>query len=600
MIAEQRSLIQDLARSNEDYTRKFEQLKLSCDSVPVHPEPILADNYNSMPTPKITTTQGSVEASAVGATSVRGPSTGAQGLGPGPYMGSWYFHESDNSLPDQVSRLQQQYRKLMSRLLMEVSAPTYEIADDSRSRIKAEIVTIHIREIEHMEQIEESRPASLARPMAGPLQQMQAKQCSYSSLTPNQQMQIQQIQAQQESRMRNPQMQAQQESFSGPIPIKQMQHSYNNPMPHQQMQAQKYSYSSLMRNQQMQGQQQSFSNQSAGDYSASKINRDQIGTPLLYKALPMPQDATYQENSLQPLGMGDHSHSTRGEHEQTSAAQSRPPMASMSGASPPLGGPSQHSAMGPMAATPRYGTSSSGVYSPATTLDSGTQMPLSKPLPYWTSLSLSPDAQSPFQGRHHTLPNSDKAVAQESNNYGPSVPQNYPPRAESPTLVSQGHASEPVSSRTAAAGKRKRARTRTLLSTSISSQLPVIDPHRSHSKNISSSPRLYKNARCRNDHTAVTENTKTSKVGASGEMHLATSCKDSGHQKASENNAVYSGDAISYNAHRESSLEPTLENHTPEDWAENVVDELLAAWTTLPVSAIRPASQHAGFAVVAV
>lgn len=568
MIAEQRSLIQDLARSNEDYTRKFEQLKLSCDSVPVHPEPILADHYNSMPTPKTTTTQRSVHASAVGATSLRGPSTGAQGLGPGPYMGSWYSHESDTSLPDQLSWLQQQYRKLMSTLLMEVSAPTYEIADDSRSRIKAEIVTIHIREMEHMEQIQYSRPASLARPMAGPVQQRQAQQYSLSSLKPNQQMQIQQIQAQPKSRMRNQQTQAQQQSFSYPIPIEPMQHSFNSQVPLQQ--AQQQDLNGSIPGEQMQGQQQhSFCSQSAWDYSASKINRDQIGTPLLYKALPMPQDATYQDNSLQPLGMGANSHSTRGEHEQTSAAPLRLPTASISGASPPLGGPSQHSAMGPMAATPRYGTSSSGVYSPVTTLDSGTQMPLPKPLPYWTSMSLSPAAQSPFQGRRHTLPIPDKAVAQESSNYGLGVPQSYPPRAESPTLVSQGHASKPVSSRTSVACRRKR-------------------------------PRLNKNARRRIDYTTVTKDTKTSKVGASGEMHLATSCKDSGNQKASENNAAYSRDAISYNAHRESSLERTLENHAPEDWAENVVDELLAAWTTLPVSAIRPASQRAGFAVVAV
>ena len=636
MIAEQRSLIQDLAKSNEDYTRKFEQLKLSCDSVPVHPEPILADNYNSMPTPKITTTQGSVQASAVGATSLTGPSTGAQGLSPGPYMGSWYFHESDTSLPDQLSWLQQQYRKLMSTLLMEVSAPTYEIADDSRSRIKAEIVTIHIREMEHMEQIQYSRPASLARATAGPVQQRQAQPCSSSRRKPNQQMQIQQIQAQQKSRMRNQQTQAQQQSFSYPIPIEPMQHSYNRQRPLQQMQAQPQSFSvpipieqmqqsingqrplqqmqaqqqnfnGSIPGEQMQGQQQSFSSQSASDYSASKINRDQIGTPLLHKALPMPQNATYQNNALGLLGMGANPHSTRGEHEQTSAAQSRPPMASMRCTSPPPRGYFQHSAMGPIAATPLHGTISSGVDPPATTLDSHAHMPLSTPLPYFGLLSPSPAAQSPFQGRHHTLPNSDKAVAQESSNYGPSVPQNYPPRAESPTLVSQGHASKTVSSRTSVGlGLRKRK----LDSTSLSSQLPVIDPCISPSKNISSSPRLYKNARRRNDHTAVTENTKTSKVGATGEMHLATSCNDSGNQKASENNAVYSMDVHhrrrhlfqndSYNAHRESCLERTLENHTPEDWAENVVDELLAAWTTLPVSAIRPASQHAGFAVVAV
>ena len=250
--------------------------------------------------------------------------------------------------------------------------------------------------------------------------------------------------------------------------------------------------------------------------------------------------------------------------------------------------------MEPIAATPRYRSSTCSASFPATSLDSYTHMPLSIPIHCDNLSRPSPAAQSPFQGRRHTLPNSDKAVAQESSNYGPSVPQNYPPRAESPTLVSQGHASKPVSSRTSGASKRK------LDSTSLSSQLPVIDPYFSHSEYISSSPRLYKNARRRNNHTAVTENTKTSKVGASGEVHLATSCKDSGNQKASENDAVYSGDAISYNAHRESSLEPTLENHTPEDWAENVVDKLLAAWTTLPVSAIRPASQHAGFAVVAV
>ena len=601
----------------------------------------MADHYNSMPTPKTTTTQKCVHASALGATSLRGPSTGAQGLGPGPYipyMGSWYFHESDTSLPDQVSRLQQQYRKLMSRLLMEVSAPTYEIADDSRSRIKAEIVTIHIREIEHMEQIEESRPASLARPMAESVQQRQAQQSSMSSLKPNQQMQIQQIQAQQKSRMRNQQTQAQQQSFSHPIqieqmqdiysslrpiqqiqaqpqsfsvpiPIEQMQQSFTSQRPLQQMQAQQQNFNGSIPGEQMQGQQQSFSSQSASDYSASKINRDQIGTPLLHKALPMPQNATYQDNSLHPLGMGANSHSMRGEHEQTravhslstrgehgqtSAAQSRPPMASMSGASPPLGRFSQHSAMEPIAAIPRYRSSTCSASFPATSLDSYAPMPLSIPIHCDNLSRPSPAAQSPFQGRRHTLPNSDKAVAQESSNYGPSVPQNYPPRAESPTLVSQGHASKPVSSRTSGASKRK------LDSTSLSSQLPVIDPYFSHSEYISSSPRLYKNARRRNDHTAVTENTKTSKAGASGEMHLATSCKDFGNQKASENDAVYSGDAISYNAHRESSLEPTLENHTPEDWAENVVDELLAAWTTLPVSAIRPASQHAGFAVVAV
>ena len=572
MIAEQRSLIQDLARSNEDYTRKFEKLKLSCDSVPVHPEPILADCNNTMPTPKVPTPQGWAGVSAVDAARQRESSTGARGLGPGPYMGSWYSHGSDTSLPDQLSWLQQQYRKLMSALLMEVSARSYEIADDSRSRIKAEIVTIHIREMEHMEQIQYSRPASLAWPMAGPVQQMQGhQQISYSILTPNQPMKIRQIQAQQQRRMRNQQMQAQQQSFYGPKQIQQMQR-----------------------------QQQSFSSQSAGDHSASKINRDQIGTPLLYKAhCPMPQDATYQDYSLQPQSMGANSHSTRGEHEQTSAAQSQPSMASMSPAYPAFGRhsglPIQQSAREPIAATPHHGTSSSGVDPPATTLDSYAHMSLSEPLPGFSTLPLSPAAQSPFQGQPHTLPFSAKAIDQESSIYEKSGGESDQRRPESQQLRVQCGVPHSASSRTSGASKRK------LDSTSFSSHLPEEDAFLSHSENISSSPRLYQMARRHKDHTAVTENTKTFKVGASGEIQLATSCEDSGNEKALENNVVYSRDAISYsyNAHRESSLERTLENHTPEDWAENVVDELLAAWTTLPVSAIRTASQHGGFAVVA-
>ena len=582
MIAEQRSLIQDLARSNEDYTRKFEQLKLSCDNVPVHPEPILADCNNTMPTPNVPTPQGWAGASAVDAARQRESSTGARGLGPGPYMGSWYSHGSDTSLPDHLSWLQQQYRKLMSALLMEVSARSYEIADDSRSRIKAEIVTIHIREMEHMEQIQYSRPASLARPMAGPVQQMQGHQHhSYSTLTPNQQMQIQQIQAQQQSRMRNQQMQAQQQSFNGPKPIEDMQEaqqSLNRPMSIQQMQALQQSPISSM--------------------------------PMLRKPYQsrgrencISQDAKY--NSPSVMAISATSNSTCGEHEQHSAAQSQPSMPSMTGALPPHGGHYFHglqqaqSAMVPMAATPGFlpltsRTNSSGVNPRATILHSGQRQSLSKPQPGITVASPHETLQSLSPPRPYGLPNSAKAIDHESSIYGKSDGESDQRRPESQQLGLLCGGPNFASSRTSGANKRK------LDSTSFSAQPPEGDAYFSHSENISSSPRRYKNARRHMDDTAVTETTKTSKVGASGEMHLATSCADSGNEKASENNAVCSRDAISYNAHRESSLERTLENHTPEDWAENVVDELLAAWTTLPVSAIRTASQHGGFAVVAV
>ena len=426
-------------------------------------------------------------------------------------MGSWYLHGSDTSLPNHLSWLQQQYRNLMNTILIEVSAPSYEIADDSRSRIKAEIVTIHIREMQHMEEIQYPRPIIRARrvePMAGPMQQMQAQQNTYSS-------------------------------------------------------------------------------QGDVDLSASKINSDQMGPPLLYEVhYPMPQNAKYQNNSSQPLGACHTSHSTCGEHEQTSAAQSRPHFDPMSGAFPPPGGrdvPRFRCSMRLMVATPHHGRSSSDVDPRATILPSGQRQSLSNPQPGIAIASPYEPSQALFAPQSYGLPNSAEAVNQESSLYGKSAGEN-----------DQRHAELPIVSSWAP----PRGRKRKLHSTSLTSDLPVEDSI-SYPESNTSISRTSKVARRHGTQNPVVEDILTPGGGAIDEMRLATSRQNSAIKKASEDNAVYAQDEISRNLHRERRLERTLENHTPEDWAENVVDKLLAAWTTLPVSANRTAAHQGGFAVAA-
>ena len=138
--------------------RKFEQLKLNCEDVPIHQEVISADCNNSMSMPRVPTAQDFASTPAIGAASQRELSNGAQDLRPESYQG--LVNTSGVPPPDRMSRLLQQHSNLLNTLLEEVSAPKYEIAEGSRSRIKTGIVTTHSRE---MLQLKEAQYAELPR-----------------------------------------------------------------------------------------------------------------------------------------------------------------------------------------------------------------------------------------------------------------------------------------------------------------------------------------------------------------------------------------------------------------------------------------------------
>lgn len=163
VIAEQRSLIQHLVRSNQRYIREFEQLKLGCKDVPTDSEVIFNDYNSLMPMIKAPPVHGLAHGLAhgfadVSASGTANPNIGAQGLDPDANMDLTDFDLSITDSSDQSNRLSQQINNLLCTLLADVSAPKYEIAEESRSRIKADITLIHKRE---MRLLEETRFAEI-------------------------------------------------------------------------------------------------------------------------------------------------------------------------------------------------------------------------------------------------------------------------------------------------------------------------------------------------------------------------------------------------------------------------------------------------------
>lgn len=121
---------------------------------------VTSPNTDSLiPTLQAATAQGFASSSALGAASQRWLSTGTQDFRPESYQGPYTFVPP----PDGMRWLLQQYDNLLRALLKEVSEPKYEIAEESRSRIKADIVTSHGREMRPMEQVGYSGAPSLAK-----------------------------------------------------------------------------------------------------------------------------------------------------------------------------------------------------------------------------------------------------------------------------------------------------------------------------------------------------------------------------------------------------------------------------------------------------
>lgn len=102
-----------------------------------------------MPTPTALTAYGLASTLPVDAPGQRESSADANGLDREPYKGSDIPSFSSS---DRLGWLLQQYDNLMRKLLREVSAPTYEIAEESRSRIRADIVSTKRREMETLNQ----------------------------------------------------------------------------------------------------------------------------------------------------------------------------------------------------------------------------------------------------------------------------------------------------------------------------------------------------------------------------------------------------------------------------------------------------------------
>ena len=147
-VAEQRSLIQDLARSNEEFVRRFEQLTF-------------APLDDSLPTPEVLIAQENSAIASATEASQSGPSTRVQESVSETNDKPENLVLSKTCSRDRLGRLLQQYRTLESALLEEVSAQTYEITEESRSRIKADIVVTHEREVTQLFQTQHSEAPRL-------------------------------------------------------------------------------------------------------------------------------------------------------------------------------------------------------------------------------------------------------------------------------------------------------------------------------------------------------------------------------------------------------------------------------------------------------
>ena len=121
---------------------------------------VTSPNTDSLiPTLQAATAQGFASPSVLGAAGQRWLSTGTRDFRPESYQGPYTFVPP----PDGMRWLLQQYENLLRALMKEVSEPKYEIAEESRSRIKADIVTSHGREMRHTEQVGYSGAPSLAK-----------------------------------------------------------------------------------------------------------------------------------------------------------------------------------------------------------------------------------------------------------------------------------------------------------------------------------------------------------------------------------------------------------------------------------------------------
>ena len=134
-------MIEDLARSNDDYVRKFEQMKLSIDSAPS----VQSEGYDTSTTTLLSNSpdtrsigDGLLLNAALKSSHAEPKLAGftTAKVAPGQYSA------------DFLGLLLEHYHTLMGKLLQELHAPEYQIPIESRSRIREDIIGTHTREIE--------------------------------------------------------------------------------------------------------------------------------------------------------------------------------------------------------------------------------------------------------------------------------------------------------------------------------------------------------------------------------------------------------------------------------------------------------------------
>ena len=144
VIACQRTVIEDLARSNDNYVRQFEQMKLSIDI-----NPSAGDVEHRYRTPALFTQPSRPES-----------------IGNGPFIhASFNPTQAPSQLEDPACSEQQfekpsidvlrlaltHYHNLMGTVLQQVYSPAYQIPSASRNNIKNDVWGTHMREINRTE-----------------------------------------------------------------------------------------------------------------------------------------------------------------------------------------------------------------------------------------------------------------------------------------------------------------------------------------------------------------------------------------------------------------------------------------------------------------
>jgi len=185
VIEDQRSLIEDLAKSNQDYIRKFEQMKLGIQNIPETPPKDAQSDR----------TGGGIELEREQSTQNNGLSK-SKSMSPerattaSANINNMYINTNVQGLPiprgfEKTTQLRKKqkvgseedtlfshlkhYLSLVNSLLDEIDEIKYEIRVDSRDRVRTDICEAYQREMKHLDTSHKSTRMVLAEQQLAPL-----------------------------------------------------------------------------------------------------------------------------------------------------------------------------------------------------------------------------------------------------------------------------------------------------------------------------------------------------------------------------------------------------------------------------------------------